>query len=285
VRPVPPTGHWHDDYERGRPGWPAQAPAVAGVPASATVLELGAGTGKLTRLLVTRFDRVIAVEPDEGMRRLLVSLCAEADVHAGSAEAIPVADESVDAVFAAEAFHWFDGERALAEVARVLRPRGALILMWNVPAGPTEPSITQVEQLLIELAPAELGHDPVDLNATRFASGEWRAPFASSPFDELRQARLPNPQVLDREALVAFFESMGWIGDLPDAQRLSLLDRVRSMLDADVYRRSWETHVYWTRLRRVGGSGGGVDDLAHRGGQDLRFVSYERGGRDTDSRR
>jgi SAM-dependent methyltransferase len=173
VRPVPPTGHWHDDYERGRPGWPPAAAEVAGVPPSATVLELGAGTGKLTRILVTRFHRVIAVEPDEEMRRLLVSRYADADVRVGSAEAIPVGDSSVDAVFAAEAFHWFDGERALAEIARVLRPRGAVVMMWNVPAGPTEPSIAPVEQLLTEHAPPrdELGHDPVDLNTARFSSG------------------------------------------------------------------------------------------------------------------
>ena len=251
MRPVPPTGHWHDDYERGRPGWPSRAAAIGDVPASGTVAELGAGTGKLTRLLLARFRRVIAVEPDEEMRRLLVSLCPDAEVAAGNAEAIPLADRSVDAVFAAEAFHWFDGEPALAEIERVLRPRGALILMWNVPAGPTEPSIASVERLLTERAPAreQLGHDPVDLNTTRFASGEWRAPFAGSRFDELSEARLPNPQTLDREALVAFFESMGWLGDLPESERRPLMNRVRSLLDADWYRRSWETRVYWTRLR------------------------------------
>jgi SAM-dependent methyltransferase len=250
VRPVPPTGHWHDDYERGRPGWPAQVADVADVPRSATVLELGAGTGKLTRLLITRFAHVIAVEPDEAMRHMLASLCPKAETCAGSAEAIPLAEGCVDAVFAAEAFHWFDGERALAEIARVLRPLGALILMWNVPGGPTEPSIAAVEQLLTERAPAreELGHDPVDLNTHRFASGEWRAPFADSAFGELREARFANPQTLDRAALVAFFESMGWLGDIPAPERLPLLDRVRSLLDADEYRRSWETHVYWTRL-------------------------------------
>ena len=251
MRPVPPTGHWHEDYERGRPGWPAQAAHVAGVPAAATVLELGAGTGKLTRVLVARFSRVIAVEPDEAMRGLLASLCPGAEVLAGSAEAIPLADGSVDAVFAAEAFHWFDGERALAEIERVLTPHGALTLMWNVPAGPTEPSTARVEELLTERAPPreELGHDPVDLNAARFSSGEWRAPFAASAFEELREVRLPNPQTLDRDALVAFFESMGWLGDLPDAERLSLVDQVRSLLDAHEYRRVWETRVYWSRLR------------------------------------
>jgi SAM-dependent methyltransferase len=258
MRPVPPTGHWHEDYERGRPGWPAAVAHVAEVPSAATVLELGAGTGKLTRVLLARFDRVVAVEPDEEMGRMLDSLCPEAEVHAGSAEAIPLADGSVDAVFAAEAFHWFDGERALAEIERVLRPRGALTLMWNVPAGPTEPSIVRLEALLTERAPQreELGHDPLDLNASRFSSGEWRAPFARSAFEELREARLANTQVLDRDALVAFFESMGWLGDLPEPERLPLVDQMRSLLDAHEYRRRWETRVYWTRLREAPRCGG-----------------------------
>ncbi|MEX0673699.1 MAG: class I SAM-dependent methyltransferase [Gaiellaceae bacterium] len=249
--PVGSLDRWPADYERGRPGWPPEVVDVPGLPPEATVLELGAGTGKLTRLLVSTFDHVIAVEPAGAMRRLLVSHCPEAEALAGSAEEIPLEDASVDAVFAAEAFHRFDGERALAEITRVLRPRGVLVLLWNLPAGPTEPSIEAVERFLRERAPgdrAQLGYDPVDLNTTRYSSGEWREPFAPSPFEELREARLPNPQTIDRDGLVAFFASMGWIGDLPDAERLPLLREVRSRLaDAD-YVRQWETHVHWTRL-------------------------------------
>jgi SAM-dependent methyltransferase len=248
MHPVPPTGHWHDDYERGRPGWPPEVLDVVGLPPSATVLDLGAGTGKLTRLLVSRFERVIAVDPDERMRTLLAPLCPRAVVVAGSAEGIPLADASVAAVFVAEAFHGFDDARALAEITRVLTPQGALVLMWNLPAGPTTPSITAAEQLLIDRAPAGLGHDPVDLNTRRYASGEWRAAFVDSRFEELHDARFPNPQIVDREALVAFFESMGWVGHLAESERLPLLERVRSLLDASEYRRLWETHVHWTRL-------------------------------------
>ena len=101
-----------------------------------------------TRLLLTRFARVVAVEPADAMRRRLAVLCPDADALDGSAEAIPLADTSVDAVFSAEAFHWFDGERALGEIARVLRPHGALVLMWNVPAGPTDPPIEALERLV-----------------------------------------------------------------------------------------------------------------------------------------
>jgi len=248
VRPVPPTGHWHEDYERGRPGWPPEVVNVAGLAPTATVLDLGAGTGKLTRLLVPRFSRVICVEPDEAMRNLLSLLCPDADVLAGRAEEIPVAQASVDAVFVAEAFHGFDAERALAEIARVLKPGGPLVLMWNLPAGPTAPSLAAVEQLLIDRAPAGLEHDPVDLNTRRYASGEWRVAFGDSPFGELQEARFPNPQTVDREELIAFFESMGWFGDLPAHERLPLLEMMRSLLDAPEYRRSWETHVHWTRL-------------------------------------
>jgi SAM-dependent methyltransferase len=240
---------WPEDYERGRPGYPSEAVELAGLPRESTVLDLGAGTGKLTRLLLPAFGRVVAVEPAEAMRRLLAAVAPGAKVLAGSAEAIPLAAASVDAVFAAESFHWFDGERALAEIARVPRPRGALVLMWNLPAGPTEPSIAAVEELLHPHIPDGLGYDPLDLSADRYASGRWRLAFADSPFEELREERLPNPQTVDRDGLVAFFASMGWIGDLPDDVRLPLLDEVRFLLDADEYRRPWETHVCWTRLR------------------------------------
>ena len=123
-------------------------------------------------------------------------------------------------------------------------------MLWNLPAGQTEPSIAAAEEFLNRLAPdtSELGYGPLDLNSTRYSSGEWRRAFAESPFGELHETRLPNPQTVDREGLVAFFASMGWIGDLPDTDRLPLLDEVRSLLDADEYRRPWETHVHWTRL-------------------------------------
>ena len=215
------------------------------------MLDLGAGTGKLTRLLVSRLEHVIAVEPDPGMRRLLVPLCPEARVLTGSAEEIPFGDASVDAVFAAGTFHVWDGERALAEVARVLRPSGAFVSLWNLPAGPTEPSIEAVEQLVSERGPTreELGYDPVDLDATRYRSGEWRRPFAGSPFEELQEARLPNRQTIDRAGLLAFLASMGWISEVPDLERRAWLAEIGSLLTAPEYRLQWDTHVHWTRLR------------------------------------
>ena len=248
--PAGSLDHWPEDYERGRPGWPVGVVDVPGLPPTATVLELGAGTGKLTRLLVRAFGRVVAVEPAEAMRRLLAPLCPDAEALAGTAQEIPLADASVEAVFAAEAFHLFDDERSLAEIARVLRRRGALVLMWNLPAGPTEPSIVAAEQLLTERGPkpGEVSYDPLDLRGPRYAFGEWGLAFAKSSFEPLQEARLPNPQTIDRDGLVAFFASMGWLADLPDEDRLPLLDQVRSLLTAAEYRRLWETNIHWTRL-------------------------------------
>ncbi len=125
-------GRAAQEYERGRPEWPAAVVDLAGpLAADATVLDLAAGTGKLTRLLVERLARVVAVEPDESMRALLQARVPGAEAVAGSAEAIPLADASVDAAFVAEAFHWFDYQAALGELARVLRPGAPLVLLWS----------------------------------------------------------------------------------------------------------------------------------------------------------
>jgi SAM-dependent methyltransferase len=248
--PIGSREGWADDYERGRPGWPAGVVEIPGLPSSATVLDLAAGTGKLTGLLLPRFRRVVAVEPQDATRRVLAARHPDAEALEGTADRIPLSSASVDAVYVAQAFHWFDNPEALAEIARVLRPRGALILMWNVPAGPWQPSIAAVERLLLPRAPDEAmaGVDPLDLSR-RHASAEYRSAFRGSPFEALREVRLPNPQTLDREGLVAYFASMSWIAALPDADRLPLLDDVRPLLAADEYRRAWETQVYWTRLQ------------------------------------
>jgi SAM-dependent methyltransferase len=245
------ASRWHADYERGRPGYPASAVRVLDEPGSNVVLELGAGTGKLTRLLVQDHAEVVAVEPDPGMWRGLVAACPEATLIAGMAEAVPLADRSVDAVFCAEAFHWFAHDRALAEIGRVLRPNGALALLWNRPAGGIDPPITAVERLLAPLWPEDIDM-PLDLDARNFPyARDWPRSFATSAFEPLQEHSFPNRHLIDREGLVAFFASMGWIGSLPDDERTSLLDRVRSALDDTAYVLSFETYVYSTRLRSI----------------------------------
>ncbi|MBS1889535.1 MAG: class I SAM-dependent methyltransferase [Actinobacteria bacterium] len=118
-------------YERARPGYPDAAVDWL-LPAGArTVLDLGAGTGKLTRSLVERGLEVVAVEPLPEMRERLAAALPQVRALAGTAEAIPLPDASVDAITMAQAWHWVDPERATAEAARVLRPDGTLGLTWN----------------------------------------------------------------------------------------------------------------------------------------------------------
>ncbi|HWC25213.1 MAG TPA: class I SAM-dependent methyltransferase, partial [Solirubrobacteraceae bacterium] len=125
-----------DDYERARPSYPPAAVQLLvdelAIGRGSTVLDLGAGTGKLTRLLAPTGAALIAVEPVEAMRRHLGTI-AHVQVLDATAEAIPLPDASVDAVVAGTAFHWFRGEEALAEIVRVLKPSGGLGLVWNNP--------------------------------------------------------------------------------------------------------------------------------------------------------
>jgi len=120
-----------DGYDRFRPGPPAEAVRWAIPSEAADVLELGAGTGALTRQLVERHRHVRAVEPDDRMRAVLGQRVPGADVVAGQAEQIPAEDASFDAVIGSSMWHWVDQSRALPEVARVLRPGGAFALLWS----------------------------------------------------------------------------------------------------------------------------------------------------------
>jgi SAM-dependent methyltransferase len=120
-----------DAYERGRPTYPTEAARWLVGETPATVLELGAGTGKLTRVLAGLGHDVHATDPDPEMLRQLETALPGVRAMVASAEDIPLGDESVDVVVAAQAFHWFDLDLALPEIARVLRPGGRIALVWN----------------------------------------------------------------------------------------------------------------------------------------------------------
>jgi SAM-dependent methyltransferase len=229
-----------EHYERGRPGWPPEVADVARLPRTATVVDLGAGTGKLTRVLVEKFDKVIAVEPLAGMRELLDDLVPRAHALAGSAEDIPLANAAADGLFCAEAFHWFDGEPAVAEIARVLRPGGPLVLMWNIQSAPTEPSIAPAAELV-----NERGHSERQIE--KYESGAWRGVFQTAPFEELQTATFDHVQTLDREGLLSHLLSMSWIAVLPADELDQLAGDVKPLLTADEYRRPFRSEVHWTR--------------------------------------
>jgi SAM-dependent methyltransferase len=128
-----------EDYHRWRPSYPPAAVDWLAPSPPAHVVELGAGTGKLTELLVGRGLRVDAVEHDARMLDVLGRHVPDARLHVSDASAVPLEDGSLDAVLVADAWHWFDPEPTVAEVRRVLRPGGWLGLVWNVVAAPVEP--------------------------------------------------------------------------------------------------------------------------------------------------
>ncbi len=247
-REAPPDafGRTAREYELGRPGWPEElldeVVTELGLEPVAEVLDLGAGTGKLTRLLVPRFARVVAVEPDNAMRAVLQEVVSAAKALAGRSEAIPLADGSVDAVFSAEAFHWFAGEESVAEIARVLRPRGALVIFWNIPVDFADLG-EEVEAVIDEAF--QRGGVP---GLPRVLSGEWRRPVVDGPFEELCEAEVERDVLNTRDEWIANLLSVSSIAHQSEEDRAAFARRLRELVPADrqVHRRI-RTVAHWTR--------------------------------------
>jgi ubiquinone/menaquinone biosynthesis C-methylase UbiE len=249
-RSAPPDafGRAAREYELGRPEWPEElidriVEDLALAP-GATVLDLGAGTGKLTRALVRRFAHVHAVEPDAAMRAVLEEVVPGAEALEGHAESIPLARDSVDAVFSAEAFHWFATPSTVDEIARVLRPRGGLAILWNIPEDEMEPKLSDETEAAIEAA-FRRGGAP---GLPRVLSGEWRVPLAGSGFEELREEAVERDIVSDREGWIANLLSVSSIAVLPDEDRAGFAARLRELAPEVEYRRRFRTVAYWMRL-------------------------------------
>jgi SAM-dependent methyltransferase len=210
------------DYNRYRPTPPAAALDWLLPAGAADVVDIGAGTGALTRLLVGRVSRVYAVEPDPRMRAVLAADSPTATALEGSGEAIPLPDHSADAVLAASAWHWMDADRAVPEIARVLRPGGRFGLLWNTP----DRSVPWIA----DLGAVSRGEAGGERAADRSARVGYRAeqislpdgaPFTGSTTILLRWER-PIP-VAD---LPGLFGTYSEVIVRPPAERAEILDRI-----------------------------------------------------------
>jgi SAM-dependent methyltransferase len=240
--------HDAEAYARGRPGYAPAAvrrlTAELGLTRASRLLDLAAGTGQVSRAFAPAVGSIVAVEPSRSMRRLYARSVPAAELLAGVAERLPLEDRSVDAVVVGEAFHWFDGPAAVAELARILRPGGGLGLLWNVPVGMAPPW------------PAELGallerHRAATVPAERrYASGRWRAALlAGGTFTPPASCSAEHEQRLDHETLVAQVASWSFIAALPEAASRATLARVGELAPR-ACTITFRTDAYWTRPRR-----------------------------------
>ncbi|MFE0041909.1 class I SAM-dependent methyltransferase [Streptomyces albireticuli] len=212
-------------YDRGRPPYPAEAVDWLLPPRTKRVLDLGAGTGKLTVDLHRRGLDVVAVEPADGMREQLSRVMPGVPALAGTAERIPLGDDSVDAVLVAQAWHWVDTARALPEVARVLVPGGRLGLLWSNVRGARAGWLTDLERIL-----GEPGGEP-SAGAGRVDEVEDGVAAAESFFGLVERHTTEWDYRLTRDALVDLVVSRSRFITLPESRQSELLAEVRTFLD------------------------------------------------------
>jgi SAM-dependent methyltransferase len=212
-----------DAYERARPAWP-EAAAQWLVPEGAElVVELGAGTGKLTRAVAGLGVRVVAVEPDPRMLEVLRGLGLEGVD--GSAEAVPFADGVADAVVAGSSLHWFELEQALPEIHRVLRPGGRFGFGWNH-RDDRHPAIARMGEVIYAAQARTRG--------PRWRSRDWPADLtASGLFQDVEHARFEHVHELPREALRDHLMSYSGVAALAEDERRRVCSEVAGLLDSD----------------------------------------------------
>jgi SAM-dependent methyltransferase len=204
-------------YERSRPTYPEEAVRWLAGDEPCDVVDLGAGTGKLTRALVALGHRVTAVEPLAEMRAQLEAAVPGVATVSGNAESMPVADGSVDVVTCAQAFHWFDHDVALPEIARVLRPGGRLALVWNT-RDDRETWVAELSEII--------GNESI-------AENDVAGPIRDSGFFEpVEEAEFRFEQALDRETLLDLVLSRSYCAKLPQADREPILDAVGRLYDS-----------------------------------------------------
>ena len=211
-------------YVAGRPEYPPEIETwletQLALGSGKTVLDLGAGTGKFSRSLLATGAKVVAVEPVPAMSAQLTRHFPQVEVKSGTAETIPMLDASLDAVVCAQSFHWFATPAALREIHRVLRPRGALGLIWNV----RDDHVPWVAALTSIMKPFE-GDTP------RFHSQKWRTLFPAQGFGPLREHCFPNAHTGDPEqVIVERILSVSFIAALPPDAKARVTAQLRQVV-------------------------------------------------------
>jgi SAM-dependent methyltransferase len=205
-------GEAAEAYDQFRGSFPPAAMGWALGEGPQDVVEVGAGTGLMTDVLVRLGHRVVAVEPDEQMRQQLRIRCPAAVERAGTAEDLPVVSGSCDAVVAADAFHWFDKQRALPEFARVLRPGGHLVIVWKVPDDSVQ-WVVDLHTLIEQINPAQPG-------------GTGREVALDPWFTDVEERWFPYRQPMDVDVLVGRMST--WSSVIGSPRRDEVLEEVRA---------------------------------------------------------
>jgi SAM-dependent methyltransferase len=231
-----------EEYERTRPDYPPALLDAVPLPDDAAVLDLGAGTGKLTRVLARRYRDVTAVEPLANMRAVLARAVPGMTVLPGSAERIPLDDGSVDGVFAAQAFHWFDKPVALREIERVLRPNGIFAIVWNdgnddLP-DPRPPDFVREVHVLEEAAVRRWDDEP-----------RWEDLLRDSGLfvDVHDRTFVTHDHVLDRAGILDNLRSVSWIASRDDREQV--VARLGALLPDATFAIPNRANVIWARKR------------------------------------
>lgn len=235
-----------DRYERGRPSYPDDAVAflvrTLSIGAGTDVVELGAGPGTFTELLVPTGARIVALEPVGAMREALQRNCPMVTAIDGTAEEIPLDDASADAVVAAQAFHWFDVDRALPEIHRLLRPDGTLGMIWNVrdEASDWSERLTAI-------------FDRLSAEGPRYRDMRWRDAFTRTElFGPLHHQLAYHVHTVSRKQFVDRVLSVSYVASASEEERERVIAEVEDMLGTDPELRGrgeigmpYRTDVYW----------------------------------------
>ncbi|MEY2570595.1 MAG: hypothetical protein QOE63_945 [Acidimicrobiaceae bacterium] len=219
-------------YERYRPGpRPAAVDWLLPAPVG-TVVDLGAGTGALSRLLLERAREVIAVEPDDRMRAILIEEVPGARAVKGRGESMPIPDRSVDAVVASSSWHWMDPIPTLHEVGRILLPDGIIGAVWSGP-DPDGPFLVQAQALLAERSQ---GGDAEGGGIADLLTGDARRPLPTLeipvgvPFDQPEHEVFTWDIALNADELIGLLGTFSWLITMPDATRERVLAEARRLL-------------------------------------------------------